>query len=27
LGVALRISRPAADLESSVAIPHAIFVE
>tara|TARA_E500000305_G_C4026201_1_gene241932 strand:- start:2241 stop:3629 length:1389 start_codon:yes stop_codon:yes gene_type:complete len=27
LGVSLRISRPAADLESSVAIPHAIFVE
>ena len=27
LGVALRISRPAADLESSVALPHAIFIQ
>ena len=27
LGVALRISRPAADLESSVALPHAIFID
>ena len=27
LGVALRISRPAADLESSVALPTAIFIQ